>query len=194
MMEQIKQADKNEEVLKIYDDNNKWTGEYLARGLVHPKKKFHREVALWVIDIENNSILLQKRTPDKMFGANKLGVCAGHIAGNETIKEALYKEAKEELGIDLEQYRVHKLISFKKQEKNNNCFIYHFYTLSYVPLKEIDIQEEELSRVLYMDYDFVKKCIINKDERFMIPYDENHKKLFQKLDNIIKREKKKYAK
>lgn len=187
-------AKSDEEYLRVYDKYGKYTGLKEKRGVIHEKGLFHREVALWVIDIENSSILLQKRTPDKMFGANKLGVCAGHIAGNETIKEALYKEAKEELGIDLEQYRVHKLISFKKQEKNNNCFIYHFYTLSYVPLKEIDIQEEELSRVLYMDYDFVKKCIINKDERFMIPYDENHKKLFQKLDNIIKREKKKYAK
>ena len=90
-MEQIKQADKNEEVLKIYDENNKWTGEYLARGLVHPNKKFHREVALWVVDKSNNSILLQKRSINKRYAPGKLGIIAGHVVGNEGLRETLHR-------------------------------------------------------------------------------------------------------
>lgn len=178
-------ADKDEK-LKVYDENNVYTGKKELRSVVHKNKWFHREVALWVIDLENNSVLLQKRSANKRIGANKLGILAGHVVENDSLIETVKKEALEELGIYLNNSEIHKLCDFKKYDKNNYCFIYHYYILSYIPIKKIDVQEEELSRVMYFDYDFLKKCIKDGNDQFMIPWDDNHKKVFMQLDKIFK--------
>jgi len=174
-----------EELLKVYDENNEYLGYKEIRSVVHKKRLYHREVALWVVDIENNSVLLQKRSKNKITGANKLGVLAGHVVGDDSLIGTVRKEAIEELGIDVSNIRVHKLLDFQKKDKNNYCHIYHYYIISYIPINEIDVQEEELSRVMYFDYDFLKKCIKEKNEQFMIPWDKNHREVFKKLDKVF---------
>lgn len=179
-------ADK-EEKLRVYSEGNIYTGKKEIRSIVHKNLLYHREVALWVIDLENNSVLLQKRSANKKIGANKLGVLAGHVVGDDSLIETVRKEAKEELGIDLNEYEVHRLHDFQKHDKKNYCHIYHYYLLGYIPIKDIDVQEEELSRVIYFDYDFLKKCVKEGNVGFMIPWDADHKELFNKLDKIFER-------
>ena len=182
------QADK-EELLKVYDEEGNYLGYKEKRSIVHAKRLYHRVVALWVIDLENNSVMLQKRSKNKKAGANQLGVLAGHVVGDDSLIKTVRCEAVEELGIDISYLDIHKLCDFSKKDKNNYCHIYHYYVLSYIPLKRIDVQEEELSRVMYFDYDFLKKCIQENDQRFMIPWDKNHIELFKKLDKVFKNKK-----
>ena len=79
-------------------------------------------------------------------------MCAGHIVGDETIDEALRKEAQEEIGINIDDYDVKELTTIKRTEPQNYCFSHHFYILEKIPLENFTIQKEELSEVLYMDY------------------------------------------
>ena len=126
-----KVADK-EELLKVLDENGNYTGKMEKRSIIHRDNLFHNEVALWIIDKERNSVLLQRRSPNKKLNPNKLGLCAGHVVENETIEEALRKEASEEIGINIDNYKVYTLTTIKRMEPSNYCFAHHFYILDYI--------------------------------------------------------------
>ena len=185
-MAKLTKSDNHEELLRIYDENNVFLGEMQTRGKVHEKELFHREVALWVIDKRNNSVLLQKRSLDKQFGAGKLGVLAGHVEGDDSLLGTVKKEATEELGVDINYYEIQRIHNFSKFEPNNHCHIYHYALISYIPLIAMDKQDEEVERLIYMDYDFIKSRVLAGDPRFMIPNDDNHKALFKNWINYLK--------
>ena len=116
-----KVADK-EELLKVLDDNGKYTEKLEKRSIVHRDKLFHNEVALWIIDKENKKVLLQRRSPNKKQNPNKLALCAGHVVGEESIDEALRKEAQEEIGINIDYYDVKNLTTIKRTEPQKPLF------------------------------------------------------------------------
>lgn len=179
-----KVADK-EELLKVLDEDGNYTGKKEKRSVVHKNKLFHNEVALWIIDKENKQVLLQRRSPYKQQSPNKLAICAGHVVDDETIEETLVKESSEEIGIEIDKYEVKKLTITKKEGPNNKCFLHHFCILERIPLEQLTIQEEELSEVLYMDYEKLKHLIITNDKDVAFENYETYKELFDLLDKII---------
>ena len=176
-------ADK-EELLKVFDENGKYTGGVEKRSVVHEKQLFHNEVALWILDIKNKKVLLERRSPNKKLYPNRLALCAGHVVENESIEESLYKEAKEELGLDLNNYNVKKLLTIKRCEPNNCCFSHQFYIKNYIPIESIIIQKEELSEVLYVDYYNLKQMVVDHSDEVIFLW-ESYKKVFEMLDKIF---------
>ena len=178
-------ADKDNELLQVLDENGNPTGRFEKREIVHVNKLFHNEVALWIIDKENKKVLLQRRNPNKKQNPNKLALCAGHLVGDETIDEALEKEAKEELGLDIKNYKVEKLITIRRTEPRNHCFTHHYYISKAIPIENITIQKEELSEVLYMDYEHLKQLVKQNNDEVVFKW-EIYEPVFNKLDEIIK--------
>ncbi len=178
-------ADKDDELLEIIDSNGKTTGKYERRAIVHSHQLFHNEVALWIIDKENKKVLLQRRSPNKKQNPNKLALCAGHVVENETLEIALRKEAQEEIGINIDNYKINKLITIKRIEPNNFCFSHHYYILDRIPLDKIVIQKEEVSEVLYMDYAELKQLVMSDSNEIVFHWNNEYKKLFHLLDKII---------
>lgn len=177
-------ADK-EELLKVVDENGNYTGKMEKRSIVHKNRLFHNEVALWIIDRENKQVLLQRRSPNKKQNPNKLALCAGHVVGDESIDEALRKEAQEEIGINVDNYNVKQLTTIKRTEPQNYCFSHHFYILEKIPLSHFNIQKEELSEVLYMDYDWLKRLVMSNSDEVVFKWNEVYQNLFGLLDKII---------
>ena len=87
------------ELLDVFDEENKERIGFAERGVVHYYSLWHREIACWIIN-ENNEILLQRRSSNKKQQPNKLAVTAGHISLDETPIEALLREVSEEVGIN----------------------------------------------------------------------------------------------
>ena len=179
-----KPADK-EELLKVLDENGTPIGKFLNRSYVHDNNLFHNEVALWIIDKENKQVLLQRRSKNKKSNPNKLALCAGHVVENETIDEALKKEAFEEIGIDISNYQVHKLDIIKRVEPKNHNFSHHFYILERIPVTSMTIQKEELSEVLYVDYELVKNMTKTESDEIVFKWTQAYQRVFEKLDKII---------
>ena len=178
-------ADKDDELLRVLDENGNPTGRFEKREIVHVNKLFHNEVALWIIDKENKKVLLQRRSPNKKQNPNKLALCAGHVVGDETIDEALEKEANEELGLDIKNFKVKKLITIKRTKPRNYCFIHHYYIGKAIPIENITIQKEELSEVLYMDYEHLKQLVKQNSDKVVFNW-EDYEPVFNRLDEIIK--------
>ena len=177
-------ADKDDELLQVLDENGKSTGRFEKREIVHSNKLFHNEVALWIIDKENKRVLLQRRSPNKKQNPNKLAICAGHVVGNETINEALEKEVKEELGLDIKDCDVNKLLTIKRASPQNYCFSHHYYICKTIPIESFIIQKEELTEVLYMDYEHLKQLVKQNCDEIALKW-EVYEPVFNKLDEII---------
>ena len=86
----------------------------------------------------------------------------GHVDSNEFGRQALIREVKEELGIDIKDDDIKYLIGSTSINKKENIIDKH-YNECYLITKEIDIakidlQEEEVSEVKY----FTKKEILER--------------------------------
>lgn len=185
-MEQEKEflADK-EELLCVLDEEGNKTGKYELRSLVHKNGLFHNEVALWIIDKENKSVLIQKRSPNKIHNPNKIGLCAGHVVADDTLEETVFKEAREEIGVDLSDYKLNFLIRLKRYDQNQKCFSYHYYIFAKIDVSKVKIQKEELTDVFYIDYQKLKEKVKNNDEDISLSWKTVYNPVFEKLDKII---------
>lgn len=178
-----KVADK-EELLMVLDENGNSTNKLEKRSVIHDKELWHNEVALWVINPKTKQVLMQRRSPNKRINPNKLGICAGHVVGNETIEEALRKEASEEIGLDITKFNVQPLAIRKRFEKNNYNYSYNYYILAEIPLSDFTIQKEELTELIYMDYQKLKEISKQTDNETVFKFDKA-RDVFNELDSII---------
>lgn len=129
---------------------------------------------------------MQRRSPLKKLKPNKLALCAGHVVGKTTIKQALKEEAKEEIGLDITKHEVKPILTIKREEKGNHCFSHHFYILQEIPLGNFIIQEEELSELLYMNYNTLRERMKNGDDEIALQWSVYYEKLFAEFDKIFK--------
>ncbi len=174
-----KVADK-EELLLVLNEDGTPTNKLEKRSVVHEKELWHNEVAIWVLDTEHKKVLLQRRSKNKKQNPNKLAICAGHVVAYDSIEDTLEAEFYEELGLNLDDYEVKSLITLKREQPNNYNFSHSFYIEKYIPLENIKIQEEELSEVLYMDYDEFKTRIQNNDKELVFEW-----KIYQPVSEIF---------
>ncbi len=64
------------------------------------KERFKLIASVYLVLIRNNKILLSRRYNTDYFDGN-YSFPAGHLDGNETLKQGMVREAKEEIGVDL---------------------------------------------------------------------------------------------
>mmetsp|Transcript_11330 Transcript_11330/g.17367 ORF Transcript_11330/g.17367 Transcript_11330/m.17367 type:complete len:280 (+) Transcript_11330:129-968(+) len=77
------------------------TGQTKRRLLVHQDGDWHRSVHIWVVDKDQEHILLQRRSGGKDTFPNCLDVsCAGHVTSGDDIDETAIRELEEELGMN----------------------------------------------------------------------------------------------
>ena len=88
------------EMLTVYDQNLNPIGTR-TREYVHNNGLLHQTVRLWYI--QDNQIWFQKRSESKKLFPGRLDLAAtGHIDPRETPLQAVIRETKEEIGIDLD--------------------------------------------------------------------------------------------
>lgn len=179
----------NKEQLMIVDVNGNATGNLQNRSVAHQLGLLHNEVYLWIFRRKKHGngfeILLQRRSPNKKFGPNKLGICAGHVVGTEPILDAMKREANEELGIDVTKFDM-KFLSKTYDDFNplNKHFSYSFFIFADIPLSKFTVQSDELSGLVYYDYEKFKEMIKVKDNDTVFDY-VNLKKYLDFLDDAL---------
>ena len=84
------------------------------------KKRFKVVPACYLILIKDDKILLLKRC-NTGFEDGNYSFIAGHLDGDETFKQAMVREAKEEAGISLDPDKL-EIINVMHRSKKGNDF------------------------------------------------------------------------
>lgn len=153
------------EKLDVLNERGEFTGIIETREECHKKGLWHRCVYAFVID-KNSNILLQKRSANKKLWPNLWDVTVGgHVDVGEFGRQALIRECKEELGIDIYDEDIKYLVgSCSKTVKGN--IINNQFNECYLIKKDIDIskiklQEEEVSEIKFFTKEEVLERINN---------------------------------
>ncbi len=154
--------------LTLYDKFGRPTEAIKNRSEVHRDGDWHASSHVWFIN-ENNDILLQKRTPlKKLFPNLWIAPVSGHIdAGSDPVSTAI-KEAKEELGIDIniDTLFLQGIVrgGFSDSEKGivENEFIHTFIDLGNYDFN-LDIKNDEVDGLKWFSFEEFKSMVENKD-------------------------------
>ena len=141
------------ELLDVYDDNAKRTGRIVVRGDKDEVFAPNEHIAVSIIFIENSEgkFLIQKTVKGEYSSTG------GHIDHDEEPDDVIIREVKEELGINIDIKEVvklgYRLFDFPLR------FLY--YLKKDIDIKEIKIQESEVSSVEYMSVSDINNLIDN---------------------------------
>jgi isopentenyldiphosphate isomerase len=90
------------ELIDILDSDGSPTGRTKPKPDVHRDGDWHRAVHVWILTPDHR-ILVQRRATVKENNPGLWDVsCAGHISAGEPMIEAAIREAREELGLELD--------------------------------------------------------------------------------------------
>lgn len=157
-----------EEKFDVLNEFGEFTGRIATREECHKEGLWHRAVYAFVID-DNKNILLQRRSSNKKLWPNMWDVTVGgHVDSGEFGRQALIREAKEELGIDINDNDIKYLISSTSINEQGDIINKHYnecYLITKsINISDITIQENEVSEVRYFSKDEVLKRINNNYE------------------------------
>lgn len=175
------------EMIDIYDDSGQKTGIVVEKYEAHRNCLIHKAVCVWIIN-SCNEILLQKRGPHVMF-PNMLDISfSGHIQSGETSLEAVLREGKEELGIEIDQTKLQYLFScrvyggFDEYFENeiDDVFLYQ----ADIPIEQYQFCDNEVQSVMYMSLEEFKILVKNKDAS-LVPYELHYHYLLDALESQL---------
>ena len=151
--------------MEYFDVLNEWgeyTGKVESRDNCHKQGLWHRANYGFIFN-KNGEVLLQKRSKNKKLWPDLWDITAGgHVLAGEFGYEAIIREVKEELGIELEPENLLYLVGSTSENIKGDIINRH-YNECYVINKDVDIedikiQEEEVSEVRW----FTKEEILNR--------------------------------
>ena len=154
-----------EEKFDVLDEKGQYTGKIESRNNCHRKGLWHKAVVVFIIN-SKKQVLLQKRSPSKKLWPNMWDVTVGgHVDSGEFGRQALIREAKEELGIEINDDDIKYLVGSTSINNQGNIINKH-YNECYLITKNIDIseiivQQEEVSEVRYFSKGEVLERITN---------------------------------
>ncbi len=156
-----------EEKFDVLNELGEFTGEIATREECHKKGLWHRAVYAFIID--DGKILLQKRSSNKKLWPNMWDVTVGgHVIVGEFGRQALIRETREELGIEINDDDIKYLVgstSINKQEDIINKHYNECYLITkHIDISDVKLQEEEISEIRYFSKDELLKRIANNYE------------------------------
>lgn len=170
------------EYFDVINENGEFVNKVETREECHKKGLWHRAVYAFIFN-KNGDVLLQKRSGNKKLWPNLWDVTVGgHVLEGEFGYQALIRETKEELGIEINESEIKYLVSTTSTniEKDiiNNHFNEGYIITKDIDVSEIKLQQEEVSDIRW----FTKEEILNK-------IDNNYDNLTEKIGpwNLLKR-------
>lgn len=153
------------EIFDVLNEYGEFTGKTATREECHKKGLWHRAVYAFIID-KSGKVLLQKRSESKKLWPNMWDVTVGgHVDSGEFGRQALIRETKEELGIQISDEDVKYLLGSTSINQQGDIINKH-YNECYIITKDIDIsdivvQKEEVAEIKYFSKDELLKRIEN---------------------------------
>lgn len=152
------------ELIDVVNENNELTGQIEERWTAYEKGLWRRTVSCWIMN-KNGDILLQKRTANKRRNPNKWAKTGGQVDSGESAEEAIFREVKEELGIEIPQEQI-KVIEIRKSDDKNKRFAYNFIFVVNYKINEYTLQKDEVAEVKYVSIEDMENLKKNDDTNY----------------------------
>ena len=175
------------EYLDILDESGNRTGKRDARENIHKLGLLHAEVAAFIYT-ETGKIILQKRKSNKATYAGLCSITGGHVLAGENNEEAIVREIKEELNLDIENGRVTYVTTYKSKKikddiVNNKFFSIYIVQINKEEFKKIKIQNEELEEIKLFSMAEIENILNSEDKQYKLP--QNSEMAIKLIKEII---------
>lgn len=161
-------------------DEYNYRGEKIGvvdKAIAHKEGLWHKSVHVWILN-DKNEILLQYRCADKKLYPNTWDCSfAGHISAGESSIEAVLREGKEELGIDVNLENLNFVFTNREEIKfeqiNSNEFVDIFVLRQNVDINDLNFQKEEVSDAKFVSlekfFDLIKNgAVLPHDVEYLV--------------------------
>lgn len=159
------------EYLDILDENGNKTGEKDTRENIHKLGLLHSEVAAFIYT-DTGKVILQKRKSNKATYAGVWSVTGGHVLAGENNEEAIIREIKEELNLNIEKVilvTTYKSKKVKDDVINNKFFSIYNVEISENQFETIEIQKEELEDIKLFSIEEIESIMNSGDKQYKFP-------------------------
>ena len=152
------------EIWDLLDEQGNKTGQIIEKGKV-PEGFAHLGVDAWIVN-SNNEILIQKRSANKINSPNVWAMTGGSVMAGEKSEDAMVREIKEELGIEIKKEELEVIKRYKVKHKESSLVFLDTYLIrKNINIDDVKIQEEELSEVKWTTWEECEE--IYNDGQFM---------------------------
>lgn len=161
------------EYLDILDENGNKTGEKDTRENIHKLGLLHSEVAAFIYT-DTGKVILQKRKSNKATYAGVWSVTGGHVLAGENNEEAIIREIKEELNLNIEKEKVIFVTTYKSKKVKDDVINNKFFSIYNVEISEnqfetIEIQKEELEDIKLFSIEEIESIMNSGDKQYKFP-------------------------
>ena len=122
----------------VYDGNREFTGKTIKRGEPFGENEFYVCCEVWIVN-SKNQMLVTQRHPDKKAGGQWEFTGGGVLAGETTLSAAV-REAKEELGLWLDETE----LELHEVYKHKNYFMDIYVVRKNLAEEEIILDKNEV--------------------------------------------------
>lgn len=123
-----------------------------------PKERFKIIPAVYLVLMQDNKILLSRRYNTGYFD-NNYSFPAGHLDGEETLKQAMVREAKEEIGLVLDPAEL-ELIHIMNRKIPGNERVDFFFTTKKWQGEPRVMEPEKCDGLSWFEFNNLPKNII----------------------------------
>lgn len=158
------------ELLDLYDANGNKLNKTVERGQKFKEGKIM--ISMAIIKNDKNQYLIQKTSKEK---GSFYALTGGHVLHNETDIEAIIREVKEELGMDVLENEIKK-IAFDNHP-NGPVLVSLFLINKNIDINSLIFQKEEVECANWLSKEEVLRLISNKS------FHPTHSYFFKKYKN-----------
>jgi len=160
------------EYLSVYNDKKEKLPKVIERGT---KLEENEHILITTIIIKNkqNKYLIQKTSKEK---GSSYALTGGHVAYNETSKETIIRETKEEIGLDISKDNIAYITDIYLKTPIMDIY----YLEKDIDLNSLTLQKEEVESIMFLKEEEIKELI--KKGKFK----KSHAQAFNKFLSKIK--------
>ena len=120
--------------------------------------EYEQVTHLWILN-DNGEFLMQKRSMSKRTLPGKWSVTGGAVDSGESSVNGMYRECKEEIGVDLNPNKVELMLSIKRK----HVFIDVYLDRENFDLNDFKLQKEEVDKVEWLNRSEIRSLIEKGD-------------------------------
>lgn len=136
------------ESFNMVDENDRpIPGILVDREFLHKMSGFHRAIHI-LIEVFGGRFLIQKKAVHTENGGKWSSAVSGHVRSRETYAQAAIREAKEELGLEIDEKELIEIVKLSPSEATGNEFVMVFSYLMDPKKEEITLSSGEVDEII----------------------------------------------